>query len=72
MKIIKNEKLIKRNGQIGQWTSIGALVILAAGMYISFQRPDLFNYAIIALLVGFIMTQVSMYFGNRWGRSGRH
>ena len=71
MKIIKNEKLIKRNGQIGQWTSIGALVILAAGMYISFQRPDLFNYAIIALLVGFIMTQVSMYFGNRWGRSPR-
>ena len=28
MKIIKNEKLIKRNGKIGQWTSIAALVVL--------------------------------------------
>lgn len=41
MKIIKNEKLIKRNAKIGQWTSMGALVILGLGMYISFTRNDL-------------------------------
>ena len=28
MKIIKNEKLIKRNSKIGQYTSLGALVVL--------------------------------------------
>lgn len=28
MKIIKNEKLIKRNSTIGQWLSLGALVVL--------------------------------------------
>ena len=71
MKIIKNEKLIKRNGKIGQWTSLGALVVLGLGMYLTFYRVDLFAYSIAALLVGFIMTQVGMYMGNRYGRSPR-
>ena len=71
MKIIKNEKLIKRNGKIGQWTSLGALVVLGLGMYITFYRAELFVYSIFALLVGFMMTQVGMYMGNRYGRSPR-
>jgi len=71
MKIIKNEKLIKRNAKIGQYTSLGALVVLGVGMYISFTRPELFVWAVGALLVGFTLTQIGMYFGNRWGRSPR-
>lgn len=71
MKIIKNEKLIKRNGQIGQYTSLGALVILGLGMYISFTRTELFAYSIAALLVGFTLTQIGMFMGNRYGRSPR-
>jgi hypothetical protein len=71
MKIVKNEGLIKRNGRIGQWTSLGALGVLGIGMYLSFQRPDLFVYSIAALIAGFAMTQVGMYFSNRWGRSPR-
>lgn len=71
MKIIKNEKLIKRNSKIGQYTSLGALVVLGIGMYISFTRPELFIWALAALLAGFTLTQIGMYFGNRWGRSPR-
>ena len=71
MKIIKNEHLIKRNSQIGNWTSLGALVVLGIGMYISMTRTDLFMYALAALLVGFTMTQIGMYMGNRYGRSPR-
>ena len=71
MKIIKNEKLINRNSKIGQFTSLGALVVLGIGMYISFTQPDLFVWAVGALLLGFTMTQIGMYFGNRWGRSPR-
>ncbi len=71
MKIIKNENLIKRNGRIGQYTSLGALGVLGIGMYLSFQRPDLFVVSIGALIVGFTMTQVGMYFSNRFGRSPR-
>ena len=71
MQIIKNEKLIKRNAKIGQYTSFGALIVLGIGMYISFTRPELFVWAVGALLVGFTLTQIGMYFGNRWGRSPR-
>ncbi len=71
MKIIKNEKLINRNAKIGQYTSLGALVVLFVGMYISFKKPELFTWSLIALVAGFIMTQIGMYFGNRWGRRPR-
>lgn len=71
MKIIKNEKLIKRNNKIGQWTSLAALAVLGIGMYISFKRQDLFIWALASLLIGFTLTQISMYFGSRWGRSPR-
>jgi len=71
MKIIKNEKLIKRNGKIGNWTSLAALAVLGVGMYISLTRTDLFVYALAALLVGFTLTQIGMYMGNRYGRSPR-
>lgn len=71
MKIIKNEKLIERNGKIGQYVSLGALVVLGGGMWLSFSRPELFTYSLISLFVGFIMTQIGMYMGNRWGRSPR-
>jgi hypothetical protein len=71
MKIIKNEKLIERNGKIGQWTSLAALGVLGLGMYISFAKPQFFTYSIICLVIGFIMTQIGMYMGSRWGRSPR-
>ena len=71
MKIIKNEKLIKRNANLGNYMSIGALVVLGIGMYISVKRPDLFIFAMAALAGGFIMTQVGIYMGNRFGRSPR-
>ncbi len=71
MKIVTNEKLIKRNAKIGQYTSIGALVILAAGLYISFKMPDKFAYSMGCLLLGFLLSQIGMYFGNRWGRRPR-
>ena len=71
MKIIKNEKLIERNGKIGNWISLGALAVLAGGMYISFTHPEWFVYSLVCLVAGFMFTQIGMYMGNRWGRSPR-
>jgi hypothetical protein len=71
MKVVANTRLIKRNSKIGQYTSIGALVVLGIGLYVSFTRPDLFAYSLGALLLGFFMSQVGMYYGNRWGRNPR-
>jgi hypothetical protein len=71
MKVIANEKLIKRYGALGKYLNIGALVVLFAGMAITYLRSDLFYLALIALLAGFILSQVSVFFINRWGRSPR-
>jgi hypothetical protein len=71
MDVITNERLIKRNARIGQVSSLVGLLILGAGMYISFTQPELFSISLGALLVGFALSQVGIYFGNRWGRRPR-
>lgn len=71
MRIIVNEKTINRNRRIAQVTMISGLAILAGGMYVSFQMPEQFYLSLIALLLGFILSQIGIYFSNRWARRPR-
>ncbi len=71
MNIIRNEKLIKRNAMIGRVVSIVSLAILGAGMFITFRQPEQIGLSLSALLVGFILSQMGIYYTNRWGRSPR-
>jgi len=79
MKIVTNEKLINRNKKIGQITSIASLVVLGGGLYFSFTSTSatspLGAYATTitfgALILGFLLSQVGIFYGNRWGRSPR-
>ncbi len=71
MNIHRNEALIKRNGRIGQITTLAGLAVLAAGMVVSFSRPQEVGLSLGALLLGFLLSQVGLYFLNRWGRKPR-
>lgn len=71
MKVLSNEKVIRRNTQIGNYASLAALLILAGGMVISFTMQEQVYIAFGALMVGFILSQFGIYFGNRFGRSPR-
>lgn len=72
MKIVTNEALIKRNRKIGQYTTLASLVILAGGLYLSFQQdPTMIFLSLAALIVGFALSQIGIYFGNRWGKTPR-
>jgi len=71
MKIFKSDKMIQRNARIGSTITIVSLVILGGGMYITFARPDQFYLSIIALLVGFLLSQVGIFYSSRWGRRPR-
>lgn len=70
MKIIKNEKLIKNRNTIGQTCSLGSLLILGLGLYLSF-KDKMIGLALLALIVGFILSQIGIFMGNRWGKSPR-
>lgn len=71
MNVIIDEKLIKRNARIGQVLTIISLATLGAGMFITFQKPELLGISIAALLIGFLLSQIGIYYTNRWGRSPR-
>jgi hypothetical protein len=83
MKIFKNERTIQRNRRIGSYTMLAGMAVLIGGLVISinqistgFQNPQaanpgseaMFNYSTIAMFAGLILTEISMYFNNRWGR----
>jgi len=73
MKLVINEKLINRNKIIGQATTFGSLAVLLIGLVLAFSKNDtnkmILSY--IALVVGFILSQVGIYYTNRYGRTPR-
>lgn len=72
MNIIRNDKFIKRNRTIGQICTYGSLIVLILGLVFAFGQDlsrILWSYA--ALILGFILSQIGMYFTNRFGRNPR-
>jgi hypothetical protein len=83
MKIIINDKKIGINRKIGAYTMLAGMITLVGGLIISInqivttsQNPDalassseaMFNYSTIAMFAGLLLTEISMYYNNRWGR----
>ena len=74
MKVIKDEKLIKRNGKIGEYTLYATLGLFGLALFLSFEyasRTDLFTWSLICMTLGIFLSQISMHFTTRWGRSPR-
>jgi hypothetical protein len=71
MNIYRNESVIKRNARIAQGGLILTMVVLIGGMVLSFRNPEQVSLAFGALLLGFILFQITIYFQNRWGRKPR-
>ena len=72
MKLVINKKLINRNKLIGQIATFSSLAILAGGLFLAFQTDVtkmLLSY--VALIIGFITSQVGIYYTNRFGRNPR-
>lgn len=70
MKVITNQKLIKRYNRLGKYLTIISLFVLGGGLVASFT-PNYITWAFFALIAGFILSQLGIYFGSRWGRSPR-
>ena len=73
MKVISDEKLIKRNKVIGNVLSLASIAILGAGMFLSFKDKDgsYLTYTFAALIVGFLLFQIGNFYMAKWGKSPR-
>ena len=74
MRIVTDEKLVKRNTAIGKYSLWGGTALLVGALVINllaFTRPtdvSLITYVIAAFFVGFTLTNIGTLFNNRWGR----
>jgi hypothetical protein len=71
VKRLTNEPLIKRNGRIGVSAHLAGLLILVGGMAITFLQPQRADLSLAALMLGFVLANVGIYFTNRYGRTPR-
>lgn len=74
MKIIKNEKLIKRNARIGTIANLLGMGIMIVGFILGWRgepNQQVIVWLWVALLLGFALAQIGIYFTNRWGRRPR-
>ena len=71
MIIVRNERLIRRNKKIGNISGILSIIILGLGMYVSFRFQDRIGYSLAALVLGFSLSQVGIFYTNRFVKSPR-
>src|SRR5258708_30855750 len=74
MRIVTNEKLIRRHAGIGKYALWAGTALLVGALVINllaFARPydtSLITYVIAAFFVGFTLTNIGTLYNNRWGR----
>jgi hypothetical protein len=71
MKIIRNDKVIKRNNRLAGIGILGGLASVIASIIISINFQELIGWSYAILFVGFVFLQFGLYFMNRYGRKPR-
>jgi hypothetical protein len=71
MKVIVNEKLVKRQAAIGKWASLIGMGVLLAGLVVSYRWSNLTTLSFGFLIVGFVLASVGTYNMNRWVKEPR-
>jgi hypothetical protein len=71
MKVITNEKLVKRQAAIGKWASLIGMGALLGGLVVSYRWPNQLTVSFGCLIVGFMLASVGTYNMNRWVKEPR-
>ena len=73
MVVIRDEKRIARLGRLAQVLSFAGLGVLVAGLLLIFITEDanVFIYQMIALVIGFILSQFGLHYAHRYLRRPR-
>ncbi len=72
MQIYRNDQFIQRRAKIGRYANWGGMGILLLGLIINISSPlEGLLPSMLALIAGFVLYQVGMYFTLRYGRPDR-
>ena len=73
MKVLRDEKRIAKLARLGQIASLLGLLALVVGLLFIFmsENPNVFLYQLVALVVGFGLSQVGLYLAHRYLRRPR-
>jgi hypothetical protein len=71
MKVYINEGYVKRRSAAGKWASLLGLAVLAGGFIVSLKYPRLILISLVALLLGFLLSNIGLYYANRYTRFDR-
>jgi hypothetical protein len=73
MQIIRDEKHISVRSSVGQYAALAGLLILLAGLVISFARPSWSLPLLVSMVLGFTLSVVGGYFADQYaGSLARH
>jgi len=70
MEVFVFERLVKQRARLGRYASLAGLLILAGGLVASFYGQYLY-LSMVALIAGFVLSQLGNYNLLRWGRKPR-
>lgn len=71
MQVYINERFVKRRASVGKWASLVGLVVLAGGFLVSLRDPSLFFISFGTLILGFLLSNLGIYYANRYVRPDR-
>lgn len=71
MRVVINEKLIKRQAAIGKWASLMGMGILLVGLVVSWRWPYQIAISFGCLIFGFMLASIGSYNMNRWVKQPR-
>jgi hypothetical protein len=71
MKTYINAGYVKRRASIGKWASLLGLAVLAGGFILSLRDPRFFIVSFATLILGFLLSNVGIYYANRYARPDR-
>jgi hypothetical protein len=72
MRIIRDERHISVRSSIGQYATLGGLLVLLLGLGISFLRPGWSIPLMVSMALGFTLSVVGGFFADRYAGSLAH
>ncbi len=72
MQVYRNDQFIQRRAKLGRYVSFAGMGVLLLGLIVTWTAgPDGLLLSMLALIVGFALSQVGLYYSNRFARPER-